>query len=176
MNYLMNHILVLGLAAGAALATPTELASAEVLATCQLKDISNAKIADLCASIGNPARDLEYFHCSPNKDSGDIQVNHFIFQETYTDKENYEGLKLTGLFKGQGKYNQTVKNLKAIEQIDEQLDALSFSDVKFASHPNRLVFELLIESSNGELLKGKITDTATRTVTEVTCLDISMEK
>jgi hypothetical protein len=176
MNYLMKTILVLGLAASAALAAPTEQASAEVLATCQLKDISNAKIADLCAAISKPERYLEYFHCSPNKESGNDQVTHYIFQETYADKENYEGPKLAALFQGQGKYNQSVKGLKDIKQIDPQVDALSSSDVKFASHSNNLVFDLLISSNDGELLKGRITNTATKTVTEMTCLDISLEK
>ena len=179
MKYLINlkkNFLVLGFALGAALAAPTQLAYAQVLATCQVKDISNSKIADLCASVNKPARYLEYFHCSPNEESVNDQVTHYIFQESYTGKENDEGLKLAGLFKGQGKYNQIVSDLNAIEQIDEQVDSLSSTDVKFASHRNNLVFDLVITSNDGELLKGKISNTSTHEVTEVTCLDISLEK
>lgn len=173
MDYFLNNFLILILTVGSAVASPTKLASAEVSATCQLKDISNPKIADLCASIGNPARYMEYFHCAPTTESKD-PVAHYIFQETYEDKENFSGTKLAGLFKGMGPSQQTARNLIDIVQIDDQVDALSTLDLAFASHRNNLVFDLQIVQD--DYLVGKITDTSTKTVTEVTCLDISLEK
>ena len=175
MDHFLNNFFILLLAVGSAMASPSQLASAEVSATCQLKDISNKKIADLCASIGNPARNLEYFHCTPKAESKD-SVAHYIYQETYSDKENLSDVKLAGLFKGMGPSTKTARDLTDIVQIDEKVDALSSLDIKFASHPNSLVFDLVIISNDGELQEGKITNTVTREVTEVTCLDISLEK
>lgn len=172
MNSLLNNLLVLLLAVGSALASPSKLASAEVAATCQLKDISHPMIADLCASVGQPGRYMEFFRCSTmavTKDS----VAHYIFQETYQDKENLSGIKLTGLFKGMGSSTQTTRELIDLVQIDDQVDSLSSIDLAFASHRNNLVFDLMIVQD--DFLQGKITDTSAQTVTEVTCIDISTE-
>lgn len=197
MNAFLKKLFVLGIAAGAALALASTKDSAQkqVLPTCQINEskatngsfpdaLQNTdqiadQITDLCSAVNKPERYLEYFHCSPNLETHQDVVIHYIFQETYSDKENSEGIKLARLFKAQGKSNQSVRELIAIEQIDAQLDSMSpdsNSDLMFASHANNLVFSLQVTSSNGELLKGKITNTATRDITEVTCLDISLEK
>lgn len=67
MQILLNKLLITGFVFGTAIGSPIKLASAETIATCQLKDIANVKIAGLCAAINNEKRRLEYLHCWPSK-------------------------------------------------------------------------------------------------------------
>ena len=111
MQYLLNNLLIIGFVFASAMGTPIKLASAETTATCQLKDVANPKIAALCAAIGNEKRRLEYLHCWPSKANKNEIVTHYIFQKTYTDRENYDGEALGSLFSGTGKTEDSTREL-----------------------------------------------------------------
>jgi hypothetical protein len=176
MQYLLNKLLIISFAFGIAMSSPIQLASADTVATCQSKEIANAKIAALCAAISNDERSLEYLHCWPSKANKDQSVTHYIFQKTYSDRENFEGEALGSLFSGTGKAQSTTRELKNVEIIDGLLEPLSSLDLAFIAKTAHLYFDLMIIATDGDALEGTVTDTVTNLKTEISCLDISLEK
>ena len=115
------------------------------------------------------AVDYEYIHCVPMHVAARKTTVHYV-----VDVRNQQKYQLYTATPAQ--QNVKAADLQRLRQIDPLMtQAQSESwDLVWKSNPSRLVFNLNIADSNGQLLIGTLT--GNRRTVDIKCIDVVLEK
>jgi hypothetical protein len=132
------------------------------------------EVADLCSSHKNEERFYEYIQCSAFAMDEQI-TEHYIVQTTWEGEKNASLGHWSRLFQAEGKMTDSLIQLTNLRVVDSHPKASEsdYADLSFTSETLGLEFELVITSTDGELMEGQVFNNLTGEKKALSCRDVA---